>query len=134
MTNNFVLPTLRLPHTNAPPQPPDPFVIFGPGTPPRTRVEFSRFSHRISVIALSDALIRSLVLIAKHAVSDPEVRPIQTFTRLSNDGIAVVVRNAHVSGHDMTVAALTDVLWTLWQFACEFTLVSTTFTVEYDDV
>ena len=131
-TLDFPTSALRLPDSNPLPQPPDPFVIYGPGTPPRTRVEFTRYSHRIPAIALSDALIRCLFTAAKRAIRDGGSRPLGDFYRFSSDEIAIVMSNKHEPGHEMTSDILTDVLWTLWQFASEVILLSATFTVEYD--
>ena len=129
---DFPTPALRLPQLDTLPRPPDPFVIYGPGTPPRTRVEFSRYSHRIPVIALSDALIRSLLSIAKVAMRDGGSVPFGEYYRISSDEIAIIVRNKYEPGHEMTSDILADVLWTLWRFAGEAVLLSSTFTVEYD--
>ncbi|KAL8817535.1 MAG: hypothetical protein Q9191_008130, partial [Dirinaria sp. TL-2023a] len=100
----------------------------GPGTPPRTRVEFTRYSHRIPVPALSDALVRCLWNVAKLAMRDGESRPLGDFYRCSTTSIAIVMRNNHAPGHEFTSEILIDVLWTLWQFASEVILFSATFT------
>lgn len=123
---------LSLPRANALPQPPDPFIIYDLAKPPRTRVEFTRYSHRIPVSTLSEALISCLFALAKRAVRDKGSAQFGDFYRFANDGVAIVVRNHHVPGAELTTEIMTDVLWTMWEFANRAVLCSATFTVQWD--
>lgn len=81
---------------------------------------------------LADALIRCLFSIAQLAIKEGGSRRFGDYYRFSNDGIAIIVRNLHEPGHELTSEVMADVLWILWTFSLEAMLVSATFEVEHD--
>ena len=131
-TSDLFPSLLQLPNANGLPQPPNPFVIYDPGNPPRTRVEFTGYSRRISVQALSEALISCFFGLAKRAVRNNGDRPFKDFYRFSNDGVAIVVRSHEVPGKELTIEVMTDVLWAMWTFANQAVLCSARFTVQWE--